>query len=560
MTHQLEDILKRLNPGQLAAATADQDTLVWAGPGSGKTQVAAGRAGWLVHTGRCLPHELLVVTFTNRAVNEFRQRLEILLGTTTAGQIRVSTFHSLALSLVEMEGQLNTFDYGKRLRLISSEARRHLLSELVEKTLKEQPSLVTESYAASAVTARKRTADVVGYLISQFKTWGAYQPGAQPEQADASSPALAEDGESVYKLAKLIYPRYHQHLSVNRLLDLDDLIPHATECLKQYPKLARLPGVGVRQILLDETQDTALGQLELLLALRQASTQQLGTKIPKQAEPPLVAVGDERQAIFTYMHGGAYSHLVQSLSQPARLHLEIQYRYGPTLNQIAQQISWHLGREEVTYPARSTDDPSGRFGRLFENISLKSGQLPVTIYQAEDELEEGAFLASEIERLQKELPQTSIAVLARTHRQAHFLSQILNSKGLKYRLVYPDTETKPVRDLAAVELPTEIAEARGCQNQPAPITISTIHAAKGAEFEVVFVPGLAQGLFPLSQGRLLEDLRLFFVAVTRARYLLYLSYPLCRKLPPGKGSRLKGIKSGEGHERLAPSSLLSILP
>jgi DNA helicase II / ATP-dependent DNA helicase PcrA len=544
MSNQLNDGLARLNPGQLAAATAQKDTLVWAGPGSGKTQVAAGRAGWLVHTGRCRPHELLVVTFTNRAVNEFRQRLETMLGT-AAGQIRVSTFHSLALTLIEMEQQLSSSDGGRRLRLLSSEARWQLLSELIEKTVKEQPQLVK----SSAAEARQQ-ASAVGQWISQVKTGSASQTELEQEATTVSE--LVENSEPHHNLARAVYQHYRQHLSANRLLDLDDLIPQATASLKKYPKLARLPGVGVRQVLLDETQDTAPTQLELLLALMQASIQEQPNHPGSTQIPQLVAVGDERQQIFSYLHGGAYARLSQALPQAAQLHLEIQYRYGPTINQAAQAISWHLGWEEVTRPARSKDDPSGKFGKVFEDtpIATERGQLPITVYEAEDAAEEGAFLVSEVRQVQKYLPHTTIAILVRTHRQADYLAQVFRAQGLQYRLLNPNAEAdkKEVAGKSSVEAVAP--------HQPAPLIISTIHAAKGAEFEVVFIPGVAQGLFPVGPGRILEDLRLFFVAVTRAKYLLYLSYPLRVEQPSGR----KGVKPDEGQKQLGPSNFLSILP
>ncbi|HEX2909871.1 MAG TPA: ATP-dependent helicase [Chloroflexia bacterium] len=563
MSSQLNHILERLNPGQLAAATAESDTLVWAGPGSGKTQVAAGRAGWLIQTGRCLPHELLVVTFTNRAVNEFRQRLETMLGAALAGQIRVSTFHSLALSLIEMEGQLTSHDGSRRLRLISSEARQHLLEELIEKTIKGQPNIAKDEYKTNTTQTRKQASEV-GRLISQFKTDADYQSQAEVGQEGdtATFSKIAEDSEPNHPLARAVYPYYRQHLSANRLLDLDDLIPHATTCLKTHPKLARLPGVGVRQVLLDETQDTAPRQLELLLALMQVSTQEQPGRSGNRLTPQLVAVGDERQQIFTYLHGGAYASLVQALPQPAQLHLEVQYRYGPTINRAAQSISWHLGWEQITRPARLTDDPTRKYGGFLETTPTEVGHLPITVYEAEDEAEEGAFLVSEIRRMQKHLPQMTIAVLVRTHRQAHYLSQLFSADGLAYRFLNSNTEVEDgFEKKEASGKPTSNPTEPPIQpNLPTPVIISTIHAAKGAEFEVVFVPGLTQGLFPVGPGRLLEDLRLFFVAITRAKYLLYLSYPLWVETSEHRYDRRKWVKPEEGQRRLAPSSFLSILP
>jgi DNA helicase-2/ATP-dependent DNA helicase PcrA len=570
MSNALNSELARLNPGQLAAATAENNALVWAGPGTGKTQVAASRAGWLIQTGRCKPHELLVVTFTNRAVKEFRQRLETVLGASLAGQVRVSTFHSLALSLVEMEGQLNGQG---RLRLLSSEVRQQLITELVTKFNKNQPIPVA-AYQTSAPTQIKALTREVGLLISQFKTWNIFTPQSQVSKSTTNSvradtKPVGEwlQDEVVWKLARSVYNHYQQHLKVNNLLDLDDLIPGATLTLKNHPKLVRLPGVGVRQILLDETQDSSPQQLALLLGLIEASEKEFSRSATGKAGEgvtQLVAVGDERQQIFNYLHaGGAYDRLKQTLYQPVQMNLDIQYRYGPTINRAATAVSWRLGFEAVTYPARRTDDPQARFAHLLQNLDTATGHLPITVYQAEDEAEEVDFVACEIAKVQNVQPSVSIAVLVRTHRQVELVKQGLNSKDLKYILLGNNNEGAQSSNSTVGNQTNNPSDPviQGTQvgvisesTRPAPVVISTIHASKGAEFEVVFVTGLAQGLFPANQSRILEDLRLFFVAITRVQYLLYLSYPAAIEERPKPGQQ-------NGQRRwTAPSTFLSILP
>ena len=591
MSSQTQDVLQNLNRAQRAAATAGGNALVWAGPGSGKTQLAAGRAGWLVETDRCLPHELLVVTFTNRAVAQFRQRLEAMLGTTAAGGIRVSTFHSLALSLVEMEGQLGTLAGGKRPRLIGGQARLSLLDELIAQTLKAQPGLGSGSHTTSlsGADARQRTAKI-GQLISHFKAGGGGSHLSETENElpeDQSSysetpgsETLGEesDNQLTRRLAREIYSRYRQHLTDRGLLDLDDLIPRAIQSLKKYPKLARLPGVGVRQVLLDETQDTAPQQLELLLELmRVSATEQPTGSKNSPTTPQLLAVGDERQQIYSYLHGGKgpYARLTQALDRPAQLHLDLQYRYGPTINRAANLISWHLGREEVTHPTRQTDDPQGQFYAFIDDGPKRGGQLPITVYEALDEGEEGAFVAAEIIRIQSRLPQASIAVLVRTHRQARHLGQQLGTKGLKYHYLNSQGEPPEVTTTQG-EVESEGGEqlsvnpikrattwdAESKNLAFTPVTVLTIHGAKGSEFDVVFVTGLAQGLFPVGRGQLLEDLRLFFVALTRARYLLFLSYPLhIERGSQGTFDQKHGYHTDfKKSQAVAPSSFLSILP
>lgn len=557
-------LLDKLNPGQLKAATTESSALVWAGPGTGKTQVTASRAGWLIETGRCKPHELLVVTFTNRAVREFRDRLETLLGT-SAAQVRVSTFHSLALSLVEIQQQLGERE---RFRLLNSETRFKLLEELIIDALKRQPQSLSLKEAEGEPANFKRLVEQVGHLISSLKT----------RQEEESPNAISignkldiyfEDylvDEPVHKLIQQIWPRYRQHLTARGFLDLDDLIPQATITLKKWPALVRLPGVGVQQVLLDETQDTSPGQLELLLTLMQTSGEQHSPS-QNQNQPELIAVGDSRQQIFSYLHSGPYQRLAKFLPATASMSLDIQYRFGPTINRTASALSWRLGCDLAVRPARLLDDPDQKFSALFAGEKVPRGQLPLTIYEAEDEEEEAGFVAQEILRVREHRPKVQIAVLVRTRAQGEQVGRFLAKLSISHR-VLTGADSKIAEANSAGNNPrlTPVCSS-GLKPQeptPTPVTISTIHASKGAEFEVVFVPGLAQGLFPVSQNRLLEDLRLFFVAITRSRYLVYLSYPGHVKRPRSL-NRYDTKPAGMGNEtgraeKAAPSIFLSILP
>jgi superfamily I DNA/RNA helicase len=267
------------------------------------------------------------------------------------------------------------------------------------------------------------------------------------------------------------------------------------------PQLART--MGVREVLLDETQDTSPVQLELLVALVQASQRQL------RLEPTLMAVGDEKQQIYSFLHPSPYPRLEQVFAGARRLSLGIQYRYGPTLNHAANRLAWALGFDQPTTPARKQDDPQEQFAGLLPG--MPSRHLPLLCYAAGTEEEEAAFIAEEIGRVQTCVPEAEIAVLARTRRQARFLSQLLHGFRVTHRFKTSQGESGEEEDGA---------------DSTEKVQVSTIHATKGAEFQVVFVTGLAQGVFPSHrEGEHLEELKLFFVALTRARYLAYLTYP-----------------------------------
>src|SRR5438045_221565 len=113
-----------LNPSQRQVGETEANTLVLAGPGTGKTQVGTLKVGYLVATGRALPHEVLVLTFTKRAVGEFRQRMVELLGPEAGAKVGISTFHAHGRGLIEI-GQ------SKPVKLLLPHQREQVLKELL---------------------------------------------------------------------------------------------------------------------------------------------------------------------------------------------------------------------------------------------------------------------------------------------------------------------------------------------------------------------------------------------------------------------------------------------
>jgi superfamily I DNA/RNA helicase len=390
--------------------------------------------------------------------------------------------------------------------IFGSDARQALLSDLVEQEIRAFPDLGRKSVAEKSFIFER-----IAKGISLAKT-------LRQEPTKLNQNSLSETEQ---KLLQKVYLEYQAYMAEHELLDLDDLVPTATGLLEENPKLVRLPGVGVQQVILDETQDTAKGQLDFLIKLLQISEREL------KIQPTLLAVGDEKQQIFlSQTKASPYAYLKQHFPQAVPKHLAIQYRYGPTHNQIAGQISWRLGFEEKIIPARKQDDPQNRFSN-FLDAKLKTGDLPVGIYQAGNDQVEFDFVATEIERIRKYEPFASVGVLVRRRIDSERIAQLLFKRGIPHWVKGTKSEAHHENNLASV-------------------TISTVHSAKGAEFDVVFVLGLAQGIFPINPKQIMAELKLFFVAVTRARYLAYLSYP---------SERIEGNK----RVKLAPSSFLSLL-
>lgn len=341
-------LLAHLNPRQSEAARTRGKVLLGARAGTGKTAVGACRVAFTLQQGNCLPHEALTLTFTNKAAQEFRDR--ILESLPEEGhQVRISTFHRLALTIIEIK-------QGEQVKILGPDERTRLLADLVKTYLKQHrnpagttPTGIYRNQSGKPDPAWAGPEQLVQKAAQEIATLKAR--GFKPEKNQTLSGVKPQ----ILELLQQIGPLYQKFLEEHNLLDLDDLIPLATDYLKTAPELTRIPGVGVKLVVVDEVQDTETSRLELLLVLLRASQEQL------KIEPELLAVGDELQRIYCLAGAGSYHWLEQSLPGAISLDLEEQYRYGPTINAAANRIATALGCDRPVKAWRSCDDPEGFF-------------------------------------------------------------------------------------------------------------------------------------------------------------------------------------------------------
>jgi ATP-dependent DNA helicase UvrD/PcrA len=235
----VERLLEGLNPAQRDAVThGDGPLLILAGAGSGKTRVLTHRIAWLNHTGRARASEILAITFTNKAAQEMRERVEGLVGRRTRA-MWVMTFHSACARMLRAEA--DKLGYTKRFTIYDqADARR-----LVKRCLDE-----------AGVDPKRFTPAAVHNQISDAKN--------KLRDAEAYDELI---GSYFEKTIGEVYRLYERELIRMNAMDFDDLLVRAVNVLELFPEVRDRYGKAFRHILVDEYQDTNHAQYKWLQLL-----------------------------------------------------------------------------------------------------------------------------------------------------------------------------------------------------------------------------------------------------------------------------------------------------
>lgn len=374
----LEELLAQLNPQQREAVTAPPGPiLVWAGPGSGKTRVLTYRIAYLVQAMGVSPWNILAVTFTNKAANEMRERLEALLGP-KAQALTVGTFHSFCARFLRQEHAYHPFtarfviaDEEDQLRLLRQAMRDLNISDVM--------------YPLAVVQA----------AISRAKN-----EGCSPEEFPAETPRQ--------KVIARIFRRYQELLLQSRALDFDDLLFWAVRLLETYPQLRKKWAARYQHILVDEFQDTNMLQYRLLYLLAQEHRN-------------LFIVGDMDQAIYGW-RGADYRNLERFQKDFPEAHtipLEENYRSTQYILDAA------MG---VIRPLHPTPK------RLF---TRRGRGRKVVVKVVTDTYAEARYVVETIAKLVRtgEASLGDFAIMYRANYQSRLLEEAFLDAGMPYHLV-----------------------------------------------------------------------------------------------------------------------------
>ncbi|OGG01308.1 hypothetical protein A2Z33_05335 [Candidatus Gottesmanbacteria bacterium RBG_16_52_11] len=564
--------LNELNDEQQKAVKhVDGPMLILAGAGSGKTRVLTYKAAYLVGIGQAPADRILMVTFTNKAANEMKERIRKLLK--GAAEVPLaSTYHSLCAKILRRDG-----------RHIGVPANFVIYDEA------DQTDAVRESMEKLGISRKQYHPGAVLHVISEVKN----------EMLTPEEYAAVARGHFQETVAR-VYASYRDILNKNGALDFDDLLMKTVRLLTDADPVRARYQENFRYILVDEYQDTNHTQYAL--------TRLLGAKYLN-----ICVVGDASQSIYRW-RGADYRNILnfkRDYPDAAEFHLERNYRS----TQIILDAAFGVIAKNTSHPVLklwTRGDKGERIG----------------LYEARNETDEATFIVQTI--LQSGRDFTDFAVLYRTNAQSRVIEEGFLHAGIPYVLVGGTRfyERKEIKDViaflrllvnpadsvslrrveklgkgrltrfqtlldsvksdrvliakttlelldrtlevtrylelydanieeeayrlenikelrsVATEFPDinqflenvaltqeEYMPDRKLQEngKRSTVTLMTLHAAKGLEFPVVFMVGMEEGLFPHSRSlmdreSIEEERRLCYVGITRAKQNLYLTF------------------------------------
>ena len=394
--------------------------LIVAGAGSGKTRVLTRRIAHLLATGDARPWEILAITFTNRAADEMRRRVNELVGD-GAERMWVATFHSACLRMLRAHAELLGYERGFTI-YDATEAE-----QLVERIMKE-----------------------MGLDVKRLPPRGVYSmiSGAKNEMISPARYASSGHGPADAHRARIaeIYAAYAERLIKANAMDFDDLLVNAVKLLRASDEVLANYRERFRHVLVDEFQDTNGVQNEFVTLLASEHRN-------------ICVVGDSDQSIYRFRAADVRNILqfAERFPDATTIVLEQNFRSTQTILDAANAV---IEKNESRHPKRLfTEGDQGD---------------PIRRYRASDEYDEARWVASELRRVRQanDLSWNSLAVFYRTNAASRVLEEEMLRSGVPYRVIsgqrfYDRREIKNALAYARLIVnPRDEASARRVINDP----------------------------------------------------------------------------------------------
>jgi len=397
----MTDFLSDLNPEQRTAVEHTEGSLlILAGAGSGKTRVIAHRIAYLIAEKGVAPWNILAVTFTNKAAQEMRQRVQRLLRDQELPSAPlVSTFHGLCVRILRQDMEKLNEKYSRTFTIYDQDDSLRLIKNCIKDLGYDEKHLGLRATQSAISAAKNRGEDVEAFA-------------ARADYVDERRAAMAR-----------VYATYEERLHANNALDFDDLMIKTVRLLRQVPEVREKYNNKFRYVLVDEYQDTNSLQFALISLLT-------------EKQQNIAVVGDEDQSIYKW-RGADITNILnfeKHFPNTRTIRLEQNYRSTQTILDVAGAVVKHnLERKGKNL---WTSNPRGDRVRYFQAFDAES---------------EARFVAGKILEHRNEEYDLRAAVLYRTNSQSRVFEEAMRRAGLPYNIVggFSFYERLEVRDIIA---------------------------------------------------------------------------------------------------------------
>jgi len=387
----VDEILKNLNPAQREAVeTTEGAVLIIAGAGSGKTRALTHRVAYLIKEKKIPPRNILAVTFTNKAAQEMKERVRVLLNVnnqelkTKNYELPVmGTFHSICARILRHE--IEKLGYKKSFNIFDDQDQLATMKKAMKENELDMEQFKPQAMLNAISKAKNELIDAVHY----HETIGSYYE------------------ETVSKT----YSAYQKKLKEQNALDFDDIIMLMVHLFQKFPEVLEKYQNFFRYIMVDEYQDTNHAQYSLINMLAKKNGN-------------ICVVGDDWQGVYSWRGADIQNILDFEKDYPSAKVIKLEQNYRSTQNIL-----------------------DAAYGVISKNINRKdkkiwtesAGGHLITCYEARDEKDEAEFVVAEVLRNQKQEKEkhkfSDFVVLYRTNAQSRIMEEVMLSNSIPYRII-----------------------------------------------------------------------------------------------------------------------------
>ena len=391
-------LLDELNDKQYeAVVNTEGPCLVIAGAGSGKTKVLTHKIAYLIGDKEVKPWNILAITFTNKAANEMKERVEKLVGDVSK-DMWIGTFHSICVKILRR--QIERIGFDSSFIIFDSSDQKTMIKKIIkEKDLDDK--MFTDRSVLTEIS------------------------NAKNEMLTPAQYSLKYAGDFRKEKIGEIYTIYQKRLKENNAIDFDDIINFTIDILLDNPDLLEYYSDKFKYVLVDEYQDTNKAQFTLVTLL----ASKYGN---------ITVVGDNDQGIYSFRGADISNILNFERDFPGTTIIKLEQNYRCTQN-ILNAANEVIKNNETKYEKKLW-------------TANGAGSLP-KVYRADDEYDEANYIVSQINTLKMEeyYKYSDFAVLYRMNSQSRSVEDILRRENIPYKIVggLKFYERKEIKDIIA---------------------------------------------------------------------------------------------------------------